>query len=160
VELQLGVGYSSDIFSRLNLEVSLNYYAYPSDASSNYFEGTAALSYPIGAFTPKVGIEYAPRQQHLRDQSGAKRDNLYAFAALELRLPGAPVTVDGRIGYETGVFDTRVAGGKWDWRIGAKAETKWLDVGLAYVDSNGRLRSASGRDLAGEQLVASVGKSF
>ena len=160
VELQLGLGYSHDIFSRLNLEVSLNYYAYPSDGASNYFEGAAALSYPFGALTPKLGIEYAPAQDHLRDESGAKKDNLYAFLALELALPKTPITLDGQVGYETGVFDTRSAGGKWDWRIGAKARTRWLDFGLAYVDSNGRLRSRSGRNLAGEQLVASVGKSF
>jgi uncharacterized protein (TIGR02001 family) len=130
VELQLSVGYASDIFRQLNLEVSLNYYAYPHEASSNYFEGAAAFSYPMGSFTPRIGLAYAPRQAHLRDESGAKRDNLYAYLALDVAVAKTPVKIGGQIGYETGVFDTRRRGGKWDWRIGASAETKWLDVGL------------------------------
>jgi uncharacterized protein (TIGR02001 family) len=160
VELQLGVGYSRDIFRQLNLEVSLNYYVYPSDASSNYFEGAAALSYPIGKLTPKIGLEYAPRQAHLRDEEGAKQDNLYTYFALDLEIAKTPVTLSGQIGYETGLFDTRVEGGKWDWRIGAAAETEWLNFGLAYVDSNGRLIDARGRNLADETVVATLGKSF
>jgi uncharacterized protein (TIGR02001 family) len=159
-ELQFGVGYSRDILTQLNLELSLNYYAYPSESSSNYFEGTAALSYPIGNVTPKIGVEYAPRQAHLRDEEGVKRDNLYAYLALDLAIATTPVTIGGRIGYETGIFDTRERGGKWDWRIGARAETRWLNFGLAYVDSNGRLIGRRGRNLADETLVATLSKSF
>lgn len=159
-ELQLGIGYSRDIFRQLNLEVSLSYYAYPSDASSNYFEGAAILSHRIGAVTPRIGIEYAPRQAHLRDDDGSKRDNFYAFLAVDLAVRGTPVTIGGQLGYETGLFDTRAPGGKWDWRVGANAETKWLNFGLAYIDSNGRLIDRRGRDLAGETLVASARKSF
>ena len=160
VELQLGLGYSKDIFHQLNLEVSLNYYAYPSDGSSNYFEGAAALSYPVGSLTPKIGLEYAPRQGHLRDEQGVKRNNLYAYLALDLEIAKTPITLNGQVGYETGLFDTRDKGGKWDWRVGATAETKWVDFGLAYVDSNGRLIDGRGRNLAGETVVATLGKSF
>ncbi len=160
VELQLGLGYSADIFSGLNLELSLSYYAYPSDSSSNYVEGAAALSYPVGAFTPKLGLEYAPRQAHLRDENGVRRDNLYAYFGLDLSLAGTPVTVGGQVGYETGLFDTRPRAGKWDWRVGAEAETKWLNFGIAYIDSNGRLADPRGRNLDDETVVASIGRSF
>lgn len=160
IELQLGAGYSKDIFRQLNLEVSLNYYAYPHETSSNYFEGATAFSYPVGSFTPKAGLEYAPRQAHLRDESGAKRDNLYTYVALDVAIGKTPVTIGGQIGYETGLFDTRSRGGKWDWRIGARAETEWLDFGLAYIDSNGRLIDENRRNLADETLVATLGKSF
>ncbi len=160
VELQLAAGYSTDIFSRLNLEVSLNYYAYPSDGSSNYLEGAITLARPFGNFTPKIGLEYAPPQAHLRDDQGRKRDNLYAFVGVDLKLGGTPLTLGGAVGYETGIFDTRERGGKWDWRLGATAETKWLNFDLTYVNSNGRMRSSRGRDLANETLVASIAKSF
>jgi uncharacterized protein (TIGR02001 family) len=160
LELQLGVGYSKDIVHQLNLEISLSYYAYPHESSSNYFEGAAAFSYPLGSFTPKIGVEYAPRQAHLRDENGKKRDNLYAYLALDVAVGETPVTIGGQIGYETGVFAARAKGGKWDWRIGATAKTEWLDFGFAYIDSNGRPSDESGRNLAGETLVATLGKSF
>ena len=160
VELQIGLGYSGKLFNELSLEAGINYYAYPSETSQNYFEGAAALSYPIGSFTPKIGLEYAPRQAHLRDENGLKRDNLYAYVALELALAGTPVTLSGQLGYETGVFDTRANGGKWDWQVGATAETKWVNLGLFYIDSNGRLTDERGRNLAGETVVASLGRSF
>lgn len=160
VELQLGLGYSKDIFGRLNFETSFSYYLYPSDSSSNYFEAAAALSYPLGRLKPRIGLEYAPRQENLVDDAGRRRDNLYAYLAVELEIANTPLTLDGALGYETGVFDTRERGGKWDWRVGAVAATRWFDVGIAYIDSNGRLIDRRGRNLADETLVGSIGRSF
>jgi uncharacterized protein (TIGR02001 family) len=160
VELQLGAGNATDILFGLNLEIWLNYYAYPSDGSANYAEAAAAISYQAGAFTPRLGIEYAPAQAHLRDSNSLKSDNLYVYVGLDLGVAGTPVTLSGQIGYERGVFDTRPGGGKWDWRVGARAETKWADFGLSYIDSNGRAASERGRNLADGTLVATLGKSF
>ena len=160
VELQLTTGYAGKLFEQLDIEAGINYYAYPSDSSQNYFEASAAFSRKLGSLTPKIGIEYAPTQAHLRDQTGSKRDNLYAYAALELALAGTPITLSGQMGYETGVFDTRSDGGKWDWQVAATAETKWVNLGLFYIDSNGRMIDEKGRNLADETVVATVGRSF
>lgn len=160
VELQLSLGYATEVLSGLEIDLALNYYAYPSDAGINYLESSAELSYALGPLTPKLGVQYAPPQAHLRDEAGAKRDNLYAWLGIDLLVGGIPVTLSGRAGYETGLFDTRVRGGKWDWSLGGKVTTKWFDFGLLYIDSNGRLRDRRGRNLAGETLVASLGRSF
>jgi uncharacterized protein (TIGR02001 family) len=160
VELQFAAGYSADIYRQVNVEISVNYFAYPAAPSTNYLEGSAVLSRSFGSLTSKVGVEYAPRQSHLRDEGGTMQDNLYTYFALDLAVGKTPVTVGGQIGYETGLFDTRDSGGKWDWRIGAEAETKWVDVGVAYINSNGRLIDGRGRNLADETVVASLGKSF
>ena len=160
VELQLSAGYSADLTNKLNLELAINYFAYPGESGENYYSAGAALSYAFRNLTPKLGIEYAPKQAHLRDEDGFKRDNLYAYLSFDFTPAGTPVTLTGQIGYEAGLFDTRVRGGKWDWLIGARANTKWLNFGLFYVDSNGRLIGRRGRNLADETLVASIGRSF
>lgn len=160
VELQVGAGYSADLTDKLNVQVGINYNAYPSASSENYYAVGAALSYSYANLKPVAGVEYAPKQAHLRDEEGFKRDNLYAFLALDVTVAGTPVTLTGQIGYETGLFDTRAKGGKWDWLIGARAETKWLNFGLSYIDSNGNRLEKPGRNLADETLVASVGRSF
>lgn len=160
VELQPGVGYSAEIADKLNLEIGISYNVYPGESSQNYYEAAAALSYSFAGLTPTIGAEYAPKQARLRDEEGLKQDNLYGYLALNISLPRTPVTLTGQIGYETGLFDTRANGGKWDWLIGARAETKWLNLGITYVNSNGRVLTRRGRDLADETVVASIGRSF
>lgn len=160
LELQPGVGYSADIADKLNLEVGISYNVYPAEPSQNYYEAAAALSYSFAGLTPTIAVEYAPKQAHLRDEAGLKQDNLYGYLALDISLPRTPVTLAGQIGYETGLFDTRANGGKWDWLIGARAQTKWLNFGIIYVDSNGRVLGRRGRDLADKTVVASIGRSF
>jgi hypothetical protein len=79
---------------------------------------------------------------------------------LELAVPGAPVTLEGQIGYESGYFDACETGGKTDWRLGGTLAVRGFNLGLHYTDSDAMLRDARGRDLAGATVVASLGFSF
>lgn len=148
-------GYATTVTSKVNLELAVSYYSYPSDGSANYLESTATFSYSLGRFTPKLGASYAPKQSNMRDESGRKRDNFYSFAGLDVEVPGAPVVFKAQLGHEQGLFDLVENGGKWDWQVGGTARLKGFDVGLAYVDSNARNR-VDGDNLAGSTVVASA----
>jgi hypothetical protein len=122
--------------------------------------GAASLSHAIRNLTSIIGLGSAPRQPHLVDARGSKRDNLYAYVAVDLAVAKTPVAISGQIGDEAGLFDTRADGEESDWRTGAHAETKWLDLAFFHIDGNGRLLNGPGRDLASETWVASASRSF
>lgn len=148
-------GYATTVTSRLNLDLSVSYYSYPTDDAANYVESTATLSYSLGRFTPRLGASYAPKQNNMRDELGRKRDNFYSFAGVNVELPGRPVILKAQLGHERGLFDLVEIGGKWDWQVGGTASIKGVDVGLAYVGSNARCW-VDGNNLAGSTLLASA----
>ena len=160
VEVDLFAGYSAELDSGLGLDLMVTYYAYPGDGDLNYLEGYSTLSYTLGPATPKLGIAYAPKQKALQDEFGADRDNLYAFTGLDVALPGTPVTLSGQLGYETGAFDAREGGGKWDWQIGGSLAVSAVTLGLSYVGSNAHVPDDDGDNLAGDTVVASLLLNF
>ena len=159
-EIDLVAGFATELAGGVSLDLSVSHYLYPSDPDISFTEAAASLSRGFGAATPRIGIAYAPAQGTMRDDFGVRRDNVYAFAGVELALPGLPVTLDGEIGYESGYFDVCDTGGKTDWRIGASLDLAGFAFGLQYVDSDSRLPGLHGRDLAGATVVASLAVSF
>jgi uncharacterized protein (TIGR02001 family) len=155
-EIDVLAGYSAEIAGGLTFQAVGTFYAYPSDAGLNYVEGGATLSYEIGDLTPEAGLSYIPAQSATENESGSRRDNVYAFAGAEYAIAGTPVTVKARAGWENGAFDLSDRGGKWDWELGASAELGKVTVGLAYVDSDARYTNLRGRNLAGGQVVATA----
>ena len=158
-EVDLILGYAGDVGGGVSTDVHLAYYLYPGDGDIDYLEGYASLSYAIGPATPTIGVAYAPKQDNLRDEFGIKVDNFYVFGGADLAVPGTSATLVARLGYETGCFDAS-DDGKWDWQLGGTVDALGLTFGLSYVDSNVRVPTASGKNLGGAGVVASVLASF
>ena len=158
-EIDLLAGYATN-FGGADVDLSVTYYAYPSDPDINYVEAIATAAFPLGTLKPMVGVGYAPKQGNLRDELGAKRDNLYLFGGLEYPIEDTPVTLNAQAGYETGYFDARDVGGKWDWQVGASLEVADFNLGLTYVDSNAKLLDQRGRNTADRTVIVSVLLSF
>lgn len=150
-ELQLFAGYELALTDNLSLDVSANYYAYPSDWESNYVETTAVARVDLGDASAALGWSFVPKQRGTSDETGRHR-NGYVFAEASLELPGTPVRFTSSLGYESGYFDEVVEGGKWDWSIGAETNLEDARIALAYVGSD-----ASGH---GDTLVASLNYDF
>ncbi len=159
-EVDLVAGFATEVEGGIALDLALSYYLYPSDGAISYVEASATVSRAFGPATPRLGISYAPAQGTMRDTFGIERDNVHLLAGLEIAVPGAPVTLDGEIGYESGYFDVCETGGKLDWRLGATLAMHGFSLGLHYTDSDTMLRDERGRDLAGATVVASLGFSF
>ena len=159
-EVDLVAGFATELGGGVEADLSVAYYLYPSDSAISFVEANATLSRSFGPATPRLGISYAPAQGTMRDSFGIERDNVHLFAGLELAVPGAPVTLDGQIGFESGYFDACETGGKVDWRIGGILALHGFSLGLHYTDSDAMLHDARGRDLAGATTVVSLGFSF
>lgn len=130
-EVQLAAGYAADLSDNLSIDVSGNYYLYPSAASDNYAEATAMMTAKRGPASASFGVSYAPAQR-----GTGHDDNLYLFATTDYALPRTPVTLKAGLGYERGAFDEVARGGKWDWTISGEVAVAPAKLGLAYVGSN------------------------
>ena len=128
----------------LTADVGLYSYLYPGAEGLNYFEAYGALGYAFGPVSTLVGINYAP------DQSNLFEDNFYLYGQASAGIPGTPITLTGRLGYENGAF----ADEKIDWLIGAGVTWKALTFAVQYVDTNKDFR------LAGSGVVFSVTGAF
>ena len=158
IEADPYIGYAAEA-GGLTMDIMLSRYTYPSDAALDYWEGTATLSYPLGAFTPMLELNYAPPQDALVDESGRRKGNVYANAGLDYAMPGTPLTLSGRLGYERGAYDYNDRGGKYDWSLGARIEAGRLKIDLAYADTDRSALNVS-RSLARATLVGSATLSF
>jgi uncharacterized protein (TIGR02001 family) len=134
-EVDLGAGYETDLTEQFSLDLSGTYYLYPSDGSSNYFEGTATATLTQGPMSGSFGVSYVPPQSATRDEAG-RHGNGYVFAGAGYEIPKTPVTLTAGLGYERGAFDEVEHGGKWDWKVGTEAQLAAAKLGLAYVGSN------------------------
>ena len=130
-EIQLGGGYSADLSEQIGLDLSANYYLYPSAASDNYAEATGIVTATVRGVSTGIGVSYAPAQ---RGTGG--EDNLYAFGSAEYAVPRSPLTLTAALGHERGAFDEAESGGKWDWTLGGEVEVAPARLGLAYVGSS------------------------
>ncbi|QPQ55709.1 hypothetical protein IC614_03700 [Allosphingosinicella flava] len=150
------IGYYTEIAGGFSADFTLSYYDYPSDSGLNYAEATAVFAYAAGPLSPRLELNYAPRQAALVGEDGRRGDNFYASAGLDYALPGAPVTLIAQAGYERGVYDYRANGGKTDWSLGLRMDQGPAKIGLTYIDTDLSVRNADGRQLAGPALLASL----
>ena len=65
----------------------------------------------------------------------------------------------GQLGYETGVFDTRDNGGKWDWQI-APPRRPGGSIWDAFASTVTAADDNQASNLADDSVVASFGRSF
>jgi uncharacterized protein (TIGR02001 family) len=152
-EIDLTAGYERELAEWISLDVSATRYFYPSSGGDDYSEASAAVTLSRGSAEATAGLSYAPRQRALRDDSGRRRDDLYAFAGARYAVPRTPVTLAAGAGYERGAFDEVRRGGKWDWTVGAEIERGRAKVGLSCVGSN-----ADGE--SGHALVGAIALSW
>lgn len=156
VEIDPYAGFYTQTAWGLSADFMLSYYNYPSDGDLNYFEATATFTYPLGPLTPKLELNYAPRQAALVDDDGVRGDNFYASAALDYVLPGTPLSLTAQLGYERGAYDYSLDHGKADWSLAARYPAGPATFGLAYIDTNLSVRDEKGRQLAGPAILASL----
>lgn len=131
MELDIYGGWTGN-FNGFKPDVGLYAYLYPGTDGLDYFEVYGAMGYDIGPVATVVGMNYAPNQGNYGG------DNIYVYGQASMGIPGTPITLTGRLGYDDGVF----ADDKLDWLIGAGVAWKALTFAVQYVDTNKDFRLA------------------
>jgi uncharacterized protein (TIGR02001 family) len=133
-EVDLYVGYTTEVASGTNIDVGLLYYAYPNGhalTDSNYYEPYASIKTTMGPVTAKVGAAYAWKQSAI-----GSNDNIYVYTDLGLGIPATPVSLNAHLGYSDGSL-TYGAGNYTDWSLGADlALGHGLTAGVKYIDTD------------------------
>jgi len=149
-EVDATAGYAFSLTEDLSLDVSATYYAYPGAAGANALELTGMLEASRGPLTASLGLSAAPPQRGTRDEFGARKTNLYAFAGASYELASLPVTLRTSLGYERGPWDMTESAGKWDWSLGVEADFQAARIGVDIV----------GGDAGDESLVGTLILAF
>lgn len=154
-ELDFMAGYSREVLPGLTGDAGLQIYTFP-DAprgQRTQVEPYAAVSTSYGPARVRLGVNYALGQSGL-----GGRDNLYVHGRLDVAVPGTPVTLSGRLGYQDGPLAAAAVAqpGRrhgWDYALGAEATVHGrVTLGLSYVGTSGL---AVGR-LTDDAVVASL----
>lgn len=152
-ELSGFVGYTREVSSGTDIDVGVQLYGYPNNASltnASYFEPYASVRHTLGPVTAEIGAAYAPEQEAL-----ANNDSLYVFGDLSGGIPFTPVTITTRVGYTSGPARFTGFADYLDWRIGAEYRRGPATITLEYVDTD--VPDAPNADTA---LVASLRLGF
>lgn len=150
LELAAYAGYTREIATATELDVGVQYYAFPNNdgpAGAGYVEPYAALRHTLGPATAEVGAAYAPQQ----DAFGG-RDSLYVYGDLSAGLIILPITLNGRVGYTSGPARFTGISDYMDWRIGIERKTGPATFMLEYVDSDAGAPNADGTIVASLRL--------
>lgn len=172
-EIDLIAGYKHSIHG-VTLDVGALYYVYPGTrpgfagdrSASNFIEPFASASYGIGPITAKATVNYAPKQKALATDQGQgegskKRDNVYLAGDLSAAIPHTPLSLTGHLGHNFGPsWLSGPTADYTDWAIGAAATWKNLTLGVAYVDTDTRFITPSGKNAAKGGVLGSLGISF
>ena len=135
-EVDLYVGYNTEIAEGTTFDASLIYYWYPDGdnafGNSDYFETIFKLSHDIGPVTASGTLGYSWDQSAL-----GNADNLYLGLGLSTAIPNTPVTLVGSIGYTDGALGALAPGGNYlDWSLGADFAAGPATLGVRYVDTD------------------------
>jgi uncharacterized protein (TIGR02001 family) len=152
VEVDLYAGWRKSL-GGVDLDVGGTVFLYPGGNGVNYGEVYGFLGRTIGPAELRAGLIYAPSQRNI-----GGTDNLYLTSEAKVGIPGTPVTVSGRFGYEDGAFGG-LDGNKWDWSLGGEYVWKSVSLGLQYVDTD--VREVHDPDRTGKAgVVASASVEF
>lgn len=159
-ELDLIAGYRKT-FGSTTIDGGVLYYYYPGSGGvdTDFVEPYISVAQAIGPVTAKVTANYAPKQSALTIGSG-KEDNLYLAGDLSAAIPKTPVSLTAHFGHSYGPSYLTIGDGYSDWTLGASVAWKNLTAGLAYVDTDGRFITPSGRNASKAGVVASLGVTF
>jgi uncharacterized protein (TIGR02001 family) len=146
IEIDYYGGYTKELFTDFNFDVSIIYYNYPGGGSNpepDYIEGHLGLSYGFTSLpaqpTIGVGYNYSP------DFYGEDGNAHYVNGTLDLALPYR-LGLGFEIGYQYVEGDETTGHGMGEgghsgydyihWRIGLSYEIKGFDLNLSYQDTN------------------------
>jgi uncharacterized protein (TIGR02001 family) len=161
VEVDLYVGYNTEIAEGTTFDASLIYYWYPDGTNaagpSDYFETIFKLSHDIGPVTATGTLGYSWDQASL-----ANDDNLYLGFGLSTAIPNTPVTLVSSIGYTDGALGFLAPGGNYlDWSLGADVAIGPATLGVRYVDTDIPKTGVKAVDTTFDAtLIFSLGFSF
>lgn len=153
IELSGFVGYTREILPGTDIDVGVQLYGYPNNASltnASYFEPYAAVRHTLGPVTAEVGAAFAPEQEAL-----GENNSVYVYGDVSGGIMVLPVTATARVGYTSGPARFSGYADYLDWRIGAEYKTGIATFALEYVDTD--IPQAPDADAA---LVASVRLGF
>lgn len=159
-ELDLIAGYRKT-FGRTTIDGGVLYYYYPGSGGvdTDFVEPYISVAQVIGPVTAKLTANYAPEQSALTIGSG-KEDSLYLAGDLSAAIPRTPVTLTAHLGHSYGPSYLTIGDGCADWSLGASVAWKNLTAGIAYVDTDGRFITPSGRNASKAGVVTSLGVTF
>lgn len=160
VELDLIAGYRKT-FGNTTIDGGILYYYYPGSGGvdTDFVEPYISVAQAIGPVTAKLTANYAPKQSALTIGSG-KEDNLYLAGDLSAAIPKTPVSLTAHLGHSFGPSYLTIGDGYTDWSLGASVAWKNLTAGIAYVDTDGRFITPSGRNASKAGGVVSLGVTF
>ncbi|MEO6112971.1 MAG: TorF family putative porin [Sphingomicrobium sp.] len=159
-EFDLIAGYRK-IFGSTTIDGGVLYYYYPGSGGgdTDFVEPHVSVAQAIGPVTAKFTANYAPKQSALTIGSG-KEDNLYLAGDLSSAIPKTPISLTAHLGHSYGPSYLTIGNGYTDWSLGASVAWKNLTAGIAYVDTDGRFITPSGRNASKAGVVASLGVTF
>ena len=159
-ELDLVFGYRTT-FGGTTVDAGVTYYYYPGAGTGNtdFYEPYVSVSHTFGPVTAKASAAYAPEQASLTVGDGDE-DNLYLAGDFTVAVPSTPVSLTAHVGHSWGPSYITVGEEYTDWSLAASVTHNNLTASVAYVDTDARFITPSGRDAAGAGVVASVGVSF
>ncbi|MDE2620189.1 MAG: TorF family putative porin [Sphingomonadales bacterium] len=140
-ELDLTAGYSRELLPGLTGDAGLQVYTFPGapDGQRTQVEPYAAVSTSYGPGRVRLGVSYAIGRASL-----GGRDNLYVHGRLDVAVPGTPISLSGRLGYQDGPLAAAAVAqpGRrhgWDYALGAEATVQGrVTLGLSYVGASGQ----------------------
>ncbi|MET0546145.1 MAG: TorF family putative porin [Caulobacterales bacterium] len=149
-EIDLSAGYAFSIAGG-DADVSVVQYIYPGLDGVDYTNFVALYAHPLGGWTLRGRLEYAPPQRNVWDES--------FYAALETEKPIGQTgfTFLASAGWEEGAFT--LDGEKWDYSIGLGYQWGPAAFNLAYVDTDEKAPAGQG-DVYGGGAVFSIGAAF
>lgn len=160
-EVDLYVGYNTEIAEGTTFDASLIYYWYPDGQQafgpSDYFETIFKLSHDIGPVSVSGTLGYSWDQAAL-----ANNDNLYLGLGLSSAIPNTPVTLVGSVGMTDGALGVLASGSNYlDWSLGADVAIGPATLGIRYVDTDIEKTGIKAVDTNYDAtLIFSIGFSF
>ncbi len=118
----------------ITADVGLLGYVFPDASLADYYEITGSLTRTLGPATGKIGIYYAPNQKTLRRITIRRADNTYVFGEISGAVPGVPLSIMARLGYNSGALDYTKA--YFDYAVGVTAHWKKLALNVSLVGTD------------------------
>lgn len=161
LELDLYVGYKTEVADGVRVDGGILYYAYPGSTGGNFefFEPYAKLGLEAGPATVTLGLAYAPSQDAI-----GSNDNLYLSADAGLPIAGTPFALDAHVGRSEGNTSLTPGSGYTDWALGTSATWKALTARIAYTDTDisaiDAFAAGAASDIIDDAVVISLTAAF
>lgn len=130
LELDLIAGYATEVTEGVTIDGSIIYYVYPGTSGTDFFDLSAALSFPLGPVKAKVAALYAPKNDALGD-----KDNIWVYGDLAFPIEDTPITLKAHLGYTDGALGGP-DGTYMDYAVGVDVAIKNLTLNVSYIGTD------------------------